>query len=100
VRYNYFEYDLNWVCHIILGLSLFVVSYSPFSVSRKAMALLSSVHDVLPQIFLMTDGSVDDEHDICKTVQTELISRGSKSPRISTFGLGNLKEQPSCTQLC
>ncbi|KAM0922262.1 hypothetical protein ACQ4PT_006221 [Festuca glaucescens] len=54
----------------------------------EAMALLSSVHDVLPQIFLMTDGSVDDEHDICKIMQTELISRGSKSPRISTFGLG------------
>ncbi|CAM0906736.1 unnamed protein product [Alopecurus aequalis] len=54
----------------------------------EAMALLSSVHDVLPQIFLMTDGSVDDEHNICQTMQTELISRGSKSPRISTFGLG------------
>ena len=56
------------------------------------MALLSSAHDVLPQIFLMTDGSVDDEHNICQTVKTELVSRGSKSPRISTFGLGNVKE--------
>ncbi|KAG8079750.1 hypothetical protein GUJ93_ZPchr0007g3428 [Zizania palustris] len=55
----------------------------------EAMALLSSAHDVLPQIFLMTDGSVDDEHNICQTVKTELISRGSKSPRISTFGLGS-----------
>uniref|UniRef100_A0A0E0EEA5 VWFA domain-containing protein n=1 Tax=Oryza meridionalis TaxID=40149 RepID=A0A0E0EEA5_9ORYZ len=55
---------------------------------NEAMALLSSAHDVLPQIFLMTDGSVDDEHNICQTVKTELISRGSKSPRISTFGLG------------
>uniref|UniRef100_A0ACD5WQM1 Uncharacterized protein n=1 Tax=Avena sativa TaxID=4498 RepID=A0ACD5WQM1_AVESA len=54
----------------------------------EAMALLSSAHDVLPQIFLMTDGSVDDEHNICQTMQKELISRGSKSPRISTFGLG------------
>lgn len=54
----------------------------------EAMALLSSVHDVLPQIFLMTDGSVDDEHNICQTMKTELISRGPKSPRISTFGLG------------
>ncbi|KAL5198684.1 hypothetical protein ABZP36_002196 [Zizania latifolia] len=55
----------------------------------EAMALLSSAHDVLPQIFLMTDGSVDDEHNICQTVKTELINRGSKSPRISTFGLGS-----------
>ncbi|KAL6656951.1 hypothetical protein ACP70R_004731 [Stipagrostis hirtigluma subsp. patula] len=55
----------------------------------EAMALLSSAHDVLPQIYLMTDGSVDDEHDICQTLKTELVNRGSKSPRISTFGLGS-----------
>ncbi|XP_044964947.1 uncharacterized protein LOC123425329 isoform X2 [Hordeum vulgare subsp. vulgare] len=55
---------------------------------NEAMALLSSAHDAVPQIFLMTDGSVDDEHDICQTVKNELLSRGSKSPRISTFGLG------------
>lgn len=61
------------------------------------MASLSSAHDVLPQIFLMTDGSVDDEHNICQTVKTELISRGSKSPRISTFGLGNVKESVKYT---
>ncbi|CAN6226081.1 unnamed protein product [Urochloa humidicola] len=55
----------------------------------EAMALLSSVHDALPQIYLMTDGSVDDEHNICQTMKTEIINRGSKSPRISTFGLGS-----------
>jgi hypothetical protein len=52
------------------------------------MALLSSVHDALPQIYLMTDGSVEDEHNICQTMKTEIVNRGSKSPRISTFGLG------------
>lgn len=52
------------------------------------MALLSSAHDALPQIYLMTDGSIDDEHNICQTMKTELINRGPKSPRISTFGLG------------
>lgn len=55
----------------------------------EAMALLSSVHDTLPQIYLITDGSVDDEHNICQTTKTELANRGSKSPRISTFGLGS-----------
>ncbi|XP_066398096.1 uncharacterized protein [Miscanthus floridulus] len=55
----------------------------------EAMALLSSVHDTLPQIYLITDGSVDDEHNICQTTKTELTNRGSKSPRISTFGLGS-----------
>ncbi|KQK15270.1 hypothetical protein BRADI_1g21560v3 [Brachypodium distachyon] len=59
----------------------------------EAMALLSSVHDVLPQIFLMTDGSVDDEHNICQTMKTELISRGPKSPRISTFGLESVESR-------
>ncbi|TVU37931.1 hypothetical protein EJB05_11276 [Eragrostis curvula] len=56
---------------------------------NEAMALLSSAHDALPQIYLMTDGSVDDEHNICQTMKTELNNRGSKSPRISTFGLGS-----------
>jgi uncharacterized protein YegL len=54
----------------------------------EAMALLSNVHDALPQIYLITDGSVDDEHNICQTMKTEITNRGSKSPRISTFGLG------------
>ena len=56
------------------------------------MALLSSVHDALPQIYLITDGSVDDEHNICQTMKTEITNRGSKCPRISTFGLGNILE--------
>jgi hypothetical protein len=54
------------------------------------MALLSHSHDALPQIYLVTDGSVDDERNICQTMKNQLISIGSKSPRISTFGLGNI----------
>ncbi|CAM0873292.1 unnamed protein product [Alopecurus aequalis] len=55
----------------------------------EALALLSDSHDTLPQIFLVTDGSVEDERNICHTVKTELTKRGSMSPRISTFGLGS-----------
>ncbi|CAN6300590.1 unnamed protein product [Urochloa humidicola] len=55
----------------------------------EAMTLLSNSRDALPQIYLVTDGSVDDERNICHTVKTQLINRGSKSPRISTFGLGS-----------
>ncbi|WVZ57241.1 hypothetical protein U9M48_007649 [Paspalum notatum var. saurae] len=55
----------------------------------EAMALLSNSHDVLPQIYLVTDGSVDDERNICHTLKTQLMKSGSKSPRISTFGLGS-----------
>jgi hypothetical protein len=56
----------------------------------KAMALLSHSHDALPQIYLVTDGSVDDERNICQTMKNQLISTESKSPWISTFGLGNI----------
>ena len=56
----------------------------------KAMTLLSNSHDALPQIYLVTDGSVDDERNICHTVKTQLVNRGPKSPRVSTFGLGNI----------
>jgi len=62
----------------------------PSFLGYKAMALLSSSHDVLPQIYFVTDGSVDDERNICHTLKTQLIKSGSKSPRISTFGLGNI----------
>uniref|UniRef100_A0A0E0KEX1 VWFA domain-containing protein n=1 Tax=Oryza punctata TaxID=4537 RepID=A0A0E0KEX1_ORYPU len=55
----------------------------------EAIALLSNSHSALPQIFLVTDGSVEDERNICHTVKEQLATRGSKSPRISTFGLGS-----------
>jgi uncharacterized protein YegL len=55
----------------------------------EAIALLSNSHNALPQIFLVTDGSVEDERNICRTVKEQLATRGSKSPRISTFGLGS-----------
>ncbi|KAL6648010.1 hypothetical protein ACP70R_012234 [Stipagrostis hirtigluma subsp. patula] len=55
---------------------------------NEAMALLSNSHDALPHIFLITDGSVDDERNICHTMKSQLSNRGPKSPRISTFGLG------------
>ncbi|XP_037484185.1 uncharacterized protein LOC119362996 isoform X3 [Triticum dicoccoides] len=93
--YSVYSGDLSGGIHVQPSTSqdyddrdTFSIFILPGSGNRKAMALLSSAHDALPQIFLMTDGSVDDEHDICQTVKNELLSRGSKSPRISTFGLG------------
>ncbi|KAM3254208.1 hypothetical protein ACQJBY_047998 [Aegilops geniculata] len=55
----------------------------------EALALLSNSDGALPQIFLVTDGSVEDERNICHTVKTQLTNKGSISPRISTFGLGS-----------
>ena len=43
----------------------------------------------IPHIFLVTDGAVEDERNICHTVRTHLANRDSIAPRISTFGIGN-----------
>ncbi|XP_077236398.1 uncharacterized protein LOC143877948 isoform X2 [Tasmannia lanceolata] len=55
----------------------------------KAMEMLSEIHDPFSQIFLITDGAVEDEHNICNTMKTYMASRGHMSPRISTFGIGS-----------
>jgi hypothetical protein len=40
-------------------------------------------------IFFVTDGSVEDERNICKTVKSSIANQESKiSPRIYTFGIG------------
>lgn len=56
---------------------------------NEAIDLLSDARDSAPHIFLITDGSVEDERDICSTVRTHVAKRGSMSPRISTFGVGS-----------
>ena len=44
----------------------------------------------IPVIFLITDGAVEDERDICNFVKGYLTSGGSISLRISTFGIGEI----------
>nr|XP_029123844.1 von Willebrand factor A domain-containing protein DDB_G0292740 isoform X2 [Elaeis guineensis] len=56
---------------------------------NEAIDLLSYAQDSAPHIFLITDGSVEDERDICSTMRTHVAKRGSMSPRISTFGVGS-----------
>ncbi|XP_072990414.1 uncharacterized protein [Typha latifolia] len=56
---------------------------------NEAISLLSGVQDLLPQIFLVTDGCVEDERNICATMRMMLMNGGSISPRISTFGIGS-----------
>ncbi|KAF5176287.1 Inter alpha-trypsin inhibitor, heavy chain [Thalictrum thalictroides] len=55
---------------------------------NQAMEMLSNTSDTVPLIFLITDGSVEDERDICNFMKKQLANRGSISPRISTFGIG------------
>lgn len=42
----------------------------------------------IPLIFLITDGAVEDERQICNVVEGHLRNRGPICPRICTFGIG------------
>ncbi|PRQ51598.1 putative von Willebrand factor, type A [Rosa chinensis] len=55
---------------------------------RQAMKLLAKTAETIPFIFLITDGAVEDERDICNMMKGYLTSGGSICPRISTFGIG------------
>nr|DAD49022.1 TPA_asm: hypothetical protein HUJ06_018959 [Nelumbo nucifera] len=55
---------------------------------NQAVDMLSNTFDLFPMIFLITDGSVEDERNICELMKAKLPSRESISPRISTFGIG------------
>lgn len=61
--------------------------------------MLSNARDSTPIIFLVTDGAVEDERQICEVVNNHLAERGPKCPRIYTFGIGNDQETLSCNRL-
>lgn len=54
----------------------------------QAMKMFSDTGNTIPFIFLITDGSVEDERHICEVVKTQLINRRKICPRIYTFGIG------------
>ncbi|KAI3982473.1 hypothetical protein MKX01_006604 [Papaver californicum] len=56
----------------------------------QAMEMFSNTFesDSIPLIFLITDGSVENEKHICELVRNQVTTRGSRFPRISTFGIG------------
>lgn len=55
----------------------------------QAMTLLRKSSDSVPLIFLVTDGSVEDEREICEFVKSYVTSGQSvRTPRICTFGIG------------
>ncbi|KAL2243178.1 UNVERIFIED_CONTAM: von Willebrand factor A domain-containing protein 5B1 [Sesamum indicum] len=58
-------------------------------ISSKAINMFSKTVDVLPIIFLITDGAVEDEKDICDAMRGHLMKGGLTSPRICTFGIGS-----------
>lgn len=56
---------------------------------NQAMKLLANTIDSIPLIFLITDGSVEDEKEIFNNMKDCLKSGESICPRISTFGIGS-----------
>ncbi|KAK4349806.1 hypothetical protein RND71_029119 [Anisodus tanguticus] len=57
---------------------------------NQAMEMLSKNGDSIPLVFLITDGSVGDEREICEALKGLLMKRGLNAPRISTFGIDSI----------
>ncbi|CAI9760533.1 unnamed protein product [Fraxinus pennsylvanica] len=55
----------------------------------QAIRMVSKTGAVLSIIFLVTDGTVEDEKDICHAMKSHLMKEGLTSPRICTFGIGS-----------
>ncbi|XP_057429723.1 uncharacterized protein LOC130722881 isoform X2 [Lotus japonicus] len=56
---------------------------------NKAMEMLSDARSSAPIIFLVTDGSVENERQICDMVKNHMINGKSTAPRIYTLGIGS-----------
>lgn len=50
--------------------------------------MVGKTGESIPLIFLITDGAVEDEKDICNIVKDRLMDGGFNCPRICTFGIG------------
>jgi len=50
--------------------------------------MLSDAQSSVPIIFLVTDGTVEDERQICDVIKNHVTNGKSMSPRIYTFGIG------------
>ncbi|XP_047326400.1 uncharacterized protein LOC124930078 [Impatiens glandulifera] len=54
---------------------------------NQALEMVGKTSHSLPIIFLITDGTVEDERHICTSIRSNLTSK-SVSPQICTFGIG------------
>lgn len=66
--------------------------------SVQAIEMLSSAQSSVPIIFLVTDGTVEDERQICAMVKNHMINGESICPRIYTFGIGIASSKLSLDQ--
>ncbi|XP_074348600.1 uncharacterized protein LOC141687284 isoform X2 [Apium graveolens] len=56
---------------------------------NQAIEIVAETSDSVPLIFLITDGAVVNERDICNDVRKRLLDEGLSCPHISTFGIGS-----------
>lgn len=56
---------------------------------NQAIKMFSKAGGSLPIVFLITDGAVEDEKDICDAMRGHLANGGLNTPRICTFGIGS-----------
>ncbi|XP_031382013.1 inter-alpha-trypsin inhibitor heavy chain H3 [Punica granatum] len=55
---------------------------------NKAVEMLSDCRGSVPIIFLITDGTVEDERHICDVMKSKVLNGRSTHPQIFTFGIG------------
>ncbi|CAN0901203.1 Inter alpha-trypsin inhibitor, heavy chain 4 [Linum grandiflorum] len=55
---------------------------------NKAIEMVSKKSGTIPLIFLVTDGTVEDERHICEAIKSECTVGEEIAPRIHTFGIG------------
>ncbi|KAL7616007.1 hypothetical protein Lser_V15G01485 [Lactuca serriola] len=60
---------------------------------KQAIDMVGRTSDSIPFIFLITDGSVEDEREICNMVKGHIVDGELNSPRICTFGIGSYINQ-------
>ncbi|XP_071715123.1 uncharacterized protein [Rutidosis leptorrhynchoides] len=56
---------------------------------KQAIDMVGKMGESMPIIFVITDGSVDDELDISNMIKCNLVYGSISSPRICTFGIGS-----------
>ncbi|KAJ1437118.1 von Willebrand factor, type A [Sesbania bispinosa] len=60
---------------------------------NTAIEMLSGARSSIPIIFLVTDGTVEDERQICDMIKNHMINGESISPRIYTLGIDLVEPQ-------
>ncbi|XP_024973270.1 von Willebrand factor A domain-containing protein DDB_G0292028-like [Cynara cardunculus var. scolymus] len=56
---------------------------------KQAIQMVGKTCDSIPLVFLVTDGAVEDEREICNMMKGHIVDGELNSPRIFTFGIGS-----------